>query len=157
MDNYISGARKESNDDSPAINSSTLSYSGLLPLDYSQMPDLANPLLPLSADSFYEISARLLLMAVKWIKNLPPFGNLSFRDQVILLEESWTELFLISAIQWSLPFEKCSIFSLGNIPSGNEHSLDIRLLGDTFERFRNLSVTGAEFACLKALALFKPG
>lgn len=64
-------------------NSSPFIYSGLLPPDYSQMPDIAsNPLLPLSAESFYEIAARLLLMAVKWIKNLPPFANLAFRDQV---------------------------------------------------------------------------
>lgn len=77
--------------------------------------------------------------------------------QVILLEESWTEIFIISAIQWSLPFEKCSIFNSTNIPNSSEHSLDIRVLNDTFERFRNLSVTQAEFACLKALALFKPG
>lgn len=76
---------------------------------------------------------------------------------MILLEESWTEIFIISAIQWSLPFEKCSIFNSTNIPNSSEHSLDIRVLNDTFERFRNLSVTQAEFACLKALALFKPG
>ncbi len=64
-------------------NSSPFIYSGLLPPDYSQMPDIAsNPLLPLSAESFYEIAARLLLMAVKWVKNLPPFANLAFRDQV---------------------------------------------------------------------------
>lgn len=63
--------------------SSAFCYSGLLPPDYSQMADLgSNPLMPLSAESFHEIAARLLLMAVKWIKNLPPFANLAFRDQV---------------------------------------------------------------------------
>lgn len=73
------------------------------------------------------------------------------------MEESWTEIFILSAIQWSLPLEKCSIFSLANIPNGSNHSLDVRVLNDTFERFRNISTTSAEFACLKALALFKPG
>jgi len=53
--------------------------------------------------------------------------------------------------------EKCSIFSTTNIPNAGEHSMDIRVLNDSFERFRNVSVTAAEFACLKALALFKPG
>ena len=78
-------------------------------------------------------------------------------QKVILLEESWTEIFILSAIQWSLPLEKCSIFSIANIPDGSEHSLDIRVLNDTFERFRNIGTNSAEFACLKALALFKPG
>ncbi|XP_013920580.1 PREDICTED: photoreceptor-specific nuclear receptor-like [Thamnophis sirtalis] len=32
-------------------------------------------------ESVYEISARLLFMAVKWAKNLPVFSNLPFRDQ----------------------------------------------------------------------------
>lgn len=35
-------------------------------------------------ESVYEISARLLFMAVKWAKNLPVFSNLPFRDQVSL-------------------------------------------------------------------------
>ena len=29
-----------------------------------------------------------------------------------LLEESWSELFLLCAIQWSLPYEKSPIFSI---------------------------------------------
>ncbi len=68
-------------------------------------------------ETVYETSARLLFMAVKWAKNLPSFASLAFRDQVILLEESWAALFLLNAIQWCLPLEpsNCSLFSL------NEH------------------------------------
>lgn len=53
-------------------------------------------------------------MAVKWAKNLPSFASLAFRDQVILLEESWAELFLLNAIQWSMPLEVsgCTLFSV---------------------------------------------
>ena len=75
---------------------------------------------------------------------------------MILLEESWAELFLLSAIQWSLPLEKCPMFSLNNL-EGSNHASDIRVLNDTLNRFRNAGVDPAEFACLKALALFKPG
>lgn len=65
-------------------------------------------------ETVYETSARLLFMAVKWAKNLPSFARLSFRDQVILLEESWSELFLLNAIQWCIPLDPtgCALFSV---------------------------------------------
>jgi hypothetical protein len=44
-------------------------------------------------------------MSVKWAKNIPSFLQLPFRDQAILLEESWCELFVLSAAQWSLPID----------------------------------------------------
>lgn len=77
--------------------------------------------------------------------------------KVILLEESWAEIFLLSAIQWCMPLEKCPMFAIANIPEGNDHSSDIRVLNDALNRFRSIAVDPAEFACLKALALFKPG
>ncbi|RXM92894.1 Photoreceptor-specific nuclear receptor [Acipenser ruthenus] len=55
-----------------------------------------------SLENVYETSARLLFMAVKWAKNLP----------VILLEEAWSELFLLCAIQWSLPLDSCPLLSV---------------------------------------------
>nr|XP_009934193.1 PREDICTED: photoreceptor-specific nuclear receptor [Opisthocomus hoazin] len=61
---------------------------------------------PEDPENVYETSARLLFMAVKWAKNLPVFSNLPFRDQVILLEEAWSEMLLLCAIQWSMPLEK---------------------------------------------------
>jgi hypothetical protein len=72
-------------------------------------------------ETVYETSARLLFMAVKWAKNLPSFASLAFRDQVILLEESWSALFLLNAIQWCLPLEpsSCSLFSVSEHCSNN--------------------------------------
>ncbi|CAB4063182.1 NR2E3 [Lepeophtheirus salmonis] len=79
--------------------------------DHSSIPDLK--IYPLT-ESNHEIAARLLFMAVRWTKNLTSFASLPFRDQVTLLEESWSELFLLCAIQWSMPLEKPSLFSLPN-------------------------------------------
>ncbi|XP_015782726.1 photoreceptor-specific nuclear receptor isoform X2 [Tetranychus urticae] len=125
-------------------------------------------------ESIYETSARLLFMAVKWAKNLPSFGSLTFRDQVILLEESWSELFLLCAIQWCLPLENCQLFSVNSVSSSSSSSssvspnesnhlissgdrtTDLRVLNDIFNRFKSIGVDPGEFACLKALSLFKP-
>ncbi|XP_054858952.1 photoreceptor-specific nuclear receptor [Eublepharis macularius] len=112
-------------------------------------------------ESVYETSARLLFMAVKWAKNLPVFSNLPFRDQVILLEEAWSELFLLCAIQWSLPLESCPLLSVSELaPALNgklaSASVDIRSLQEIIGRYKVLAVDPTEFACMKAIVLFKP-
>ena len=86
---------------------------------------------------------------------------------MILREESWAELFLLCAIQWCLPLDPpYPLFSV------TEHTLncnnskdddveqitnDVRVLNNVLARFRSLSVDPAEFACIKAIVLFKPG
>ncbi|KAH3730105.1 hypothetical protein DPMN_056085 [Dreissena polymorpha] len=109
-------------------------------------------------ETLYECSARLLFMAVRWAKNLPSFANLPFRDQVILLEETWGELFLLCSIQWSMPMDACPM--LGNQEQVQAKSgplaADIRTLQEIFARFKNIGVDPGEFACLKAVSLFKP-
>ncbi|KAM5127221.1 photoreceptor-specific nuclear receptor-like [Mantella aurantiaca] len=114
-----------------------------------------------SPEGVYETSARLLFMAVKWAKNLPVFSNLPFRDQVILLEEAWSELFLLCAIQWSMPLDSCPLLSVPDLTSSVHgkavsSSVDVRILQETISRFKSLSVDPTEFACMKAVLLFKP-
>jgi len=118
---------------------------------------------PCGLDSIHETSARLLFMAVKWAKNLPVFSNLPFRDQVILLEEAWSELFLLGAIQWSLPLDTCPLLAAPEAPAAGSSqgrlalaSAESRILQETISRFRALAVDPTEFACMKALVLFKP-
>ncbi|XP_074598298.1 photoreceptor-specific nuclear receptor-like isoform X2 [Brevipalpus obovatus] len=118
-------------------------------------------LIPCHQESIYETSARLLFMAVKWAKNLPSFASLTFRDQVILLEESWSELFLLCAIQWCLPLENCQLFSTTGSNENNslvnsDRLADLRVLTEILNRFKTIAVDPGEFACLKALSLFKP-
>lgn len=52
-----------------------------------------------------ETSARLLFMAVRWVRWLTPFQTLSRNDQQLLLQESWKELFLLYLAQWSSPWD----------------------------------------------------
>ena len=82
---------------------------------------------------------------------------------MILLEETWAELFLLCAIQWSMPLESSPLLSATehaqNAPNGKAASAlsDIRVLQEITARFRAVHVDPAEFACLKAVVLFKPG
>ncbi|EDV55919.2 photoreceptor-specific nuclear receptor [Drosophila erecta] len=136
------------------------------------MPQFMSPnLYTHQHETVYETSARLLFMAVKWAKNLPSFARLSFRDQVILLEESWSELFLLNAIQWCIPLDPtgCALFSvaehcnnLENNANGDtcitreELAADVRTLHEIFCKYKAVLVDPAEFACLKAIVLFRP-
>ncbi|KAG7276266.1 hypothetical protein CRUP_018648 [Coryphaenoides rupestris] len=99
-------------------------------------------------------------------------SHLPFRDQtfptyihagfqVILLEEAWSEMFLLSAIQWSLPMDKCPLLCLperspSEHPKAGRPTADLHCLRDVFDRFKSLAVDPTEFACLKAIVLFKP-
>ncbi|KAF3854858.1 hypothetical protein F7725_022913 [Dissostichus mawsoni] len=113
------------------------------------------------SESIYETSARLLFMSVKWAKNLAVFAHLPFRDQVILLEEAWSEMFLLCAIQWSLPMDSCPLLSLPDLSPTHQAKtslprVDLRVIEEVFNRFKALAVDPTEFACLKAIVLFKP-
>lgn len=144
----------------------------------AQLPPILPSLYsPASAETVYETSARLLFMAVKWAKNLPSFAGLPFRDQVILLEEVWSELFLLNAVQWCLPLESSPLFSAAELtaltlsPHPHPHAglhlqtttgkpsqiaADVRHLHDTLQRYKAVMVDPAEFACMKAIVLFRP-
>ncbi|ESO92854.1 hypothetical protein LOTGIDRAFT_120392, partial [Lottia gigantea] len=115
-----------------------------------------------SSENVFETAARLLFMSVKWARNIPSFLQLPFRDQAILLEESWSELFILSASQWSLPLDAATLLMASGVTSENSAteksvyiSSQIRSFQDIINRFNSLRVDATEYACLKALILFK--
>lgn len=91
-----------------------------------------------------------------------PIPSISYSTfQVILLEEGWADLFLLSVFQWSMPMEACPVLAAPLFPelgsAGGVKPSDIRYLQDLFVRFRAYAIDPAEFACLKAIVLFRPG
>ncbi len=80
---------------------------------------------------------------------------------MILLEESWSELFLLWAIQCSTSLDNGGpLFTtaLNRYQVENENGKSIyRLLNDVLYRFKQLKLDPIEFACLKAIVLFRFG
>ncbi|CAG9122398.1 unnamed protein product [Plutella xylostella] len=147
----------DSDDDSIDVTNEedSTSYS---PPASSTYPQNCMPCRPLGVESSAETAARLLFMAVKWAKNLPSFASLAFRDQVILLEEAWSELFLLNAIQWCLPLDAACATLFGSDQQDQESgtsSASLRRLREVLARYRAVLVDPAEFACMKAIVLFK--
>lgn len=118
--------------------------------------------IPLScppSDSVYSMAVRLLSSAVKFAKNIPSFKLLPFRDQVILLEESWKDLFILDAAYWSFPLEVSYVVNPMELKKEVNSSLiaSLRVLQELVARVQALEMDDAECAYLKTIVIFKPG
>lgn len=119
------------------------------------------PIMPMvSAESICESAARLLFMNVKWAKNVPAFTNLPLSDQLLLLEESWRELFVLGAAQFLAPADLTSlVHSSGALTRHPDRAVaflhEVRLFQETLSKFAQIRVDSNEFACLRAIVLFK--
>lgn len=97
-------------------------------------------------EAIFESAAKLLFLAVKWARSVPSFSQLPVRDQTILLEESWAELFVITSAQWGLTIDNEFL----NSEPGWKN------LQRAINKFVGMRIDQTEAACLKALTLFKP-
>lgn len=147
----------------------TLTLSRFVQKIYTRC-QLDSSLCPLSGQNIYQF---LLTwhFETRWVLLYKPLGlnnfcNKAFKfsehNQVILLEEAWSEIFLLCTIQWSLPMDSCPLLSIPELPqtqqtTANLSSADLQVLEDVFNRFKVLAVDPTEFACLKAIVLFKSG
>ncbi|XP_065059460.1 nuclear receptor subfamily 2 group F member 1-B-like isoform X2 [Rhopilema esculentum] len=119
----------------------------------------------------YEMAARLLFNAVDWARNVPFFSALATTDQVALLRNCWSELFILSTAQHcsTFQFNPRSLAAYGNgengqmngkrspdDSSGNNNQDHMKMFEDLIEKFKALQTDAAEFSCLKALVLFNP-
>lgn len=140
------------------------STTDAIPKHESEDPRERSPLVyQPSPESVYESAVQLLYMSVTWARNIPTFLDLPFRDQAILLEEGWSELFVLSAAQFSLPVDMGPLLSAAGLQVDKAPTdkivagmADIRLLQNVVARFKRVEIDSTEYACLKAIVLFKP-
>ena len=118
----------------------------------------------MSAESINEISSRLLFSTVGWAKNIPYFPDLQVTDQVALLRQVWSELFILNASQCSMPLNVAPLLAaeaaLNSSMAADRvvTSMDnIRMFQEQVEKLKSLQVDSAEYSCLKAIVLFTPG
>ncbi|KAG8226672.1 hypothetical protein J437_LFUL005486 [Ladona fulva] len=113
----------------------------------------------LSAETVSESAARLLFMNVKWAKNVASFRCLPIRDQLILLEDSWRELFVLGAAQFSLPLQASDPLVLSNEEEGRREATlvrEVKAFQDTLAKIKMEDADPNEYSCLRALVLFTP-
>ncbi|XP_030261105.1 nuclear receptor subfamily 2 group E member 1 isoform X1 [Sparus aurata] len=115
-----------------------------------------------ATESVCESAARLLFMSIKWAKSVPAFSTLPLSDQLILLEDSWRELFVLGIAQWAIPVDSTTLLAVSGMNTENTESQrmnkimsEIQALQEVVIRFRQMRLDATEFACLKCIVTFK--
>ncbi|CAB3223405.1 unnamed protein product [Arctia plantaginis] len=107
-----------------------------------------------------ETSARLLFMAVRWVRCLAPFQALAAADQLVLLRAAWKDLFLLHLAQWSAPWDLTPLLAApaarARLPPDPLADLELNTLQEILCRFRQIAPDGSECGCMKAIVLFSP-
>ncbi|PAV84304.1 hypothetical protein WR25_16879 [Diploscapter pachys] len=90
-----------------------------------------------------EIAAQLLFSLVHWTRSLPAFGDISVKDQSILLSSNWAQLFFVSCAM--LHSNSVDIFSSSNISqllsSCSIDQSSINSLKVCFKNFEDVYIT----------------
>ncbi|XP_028967924.1 photoreceptor-specific nuclear receptor-like [Galendromus occidentalis] len=131
------------------ISSPDMKHSTAFPLAPNPFISLPNP-----EENPQETAAKLLFCSMRWIRSTPAFQQLTCADQMILVEYSWSDIFLCTAAQsrFALPTEGC-IF---NEPASTFSRKHLHILRRALQELMALNVDNTEYSYLKALALFRP-
>lgn len=123
----------------------------------SSMPAMTPlPILPaMTPDSVRETAARLLFMNVSWTRDLVTSAGLTIEDQLTLLESSWRELFLLGAAQMVPTLDPSALVPPG--PQNLPLAVQVTRFRETLTGFHAMNLDYHEYACIKAIVLFKAG
>lgn len=130
-------------------------------LNYHRQTSTAEP-----TESHIETAARWLFMSIKWAKSLPYFAELYYPDQLSLLRQNWSKLFLFNLMSFEI------VPNMGDDYSSNSKAFrelfmrwsQINYRPDILGKFdhslnkiRRLHMDETETLLIKSLLLFNPG
>lgn len=129
-------------------------------------PATPPPTHPLVAEvAMRENAAQLLFINVNILKSFPPFTQLGMQDQLLLLEESWREFFILGVAERLVPINFPQLllawqFVNNNVDTGRPKLTDtifkeIEIFQDILHKILLLRVDANEFLYLRAIALYK--
>lgn len=108
---------------------------------------------PASVEQLVDLTSRILLSAIKWTKTQRNFLNLPFNDQVLLLNENISELFILQMAENKSAFNE--IKNLAHKESDVEKKGLYESLEQILYKFQLDKVDPMEFYLLKSISLFK--
>ncbi|XP_054267107.1 nuclear receptor subfamily 2 group E member 1-like [Macrosteles quadrilineatus] len=124
-------------------------YTTPLPKEPCSLPP---PLMFNSPESISEYAARILFMTVTWIKSVPAFTYLALKDQLLLLEESWRELFVLGAAEYFPPLNLTCL-----LRDSQDLAHEVTIFQESIVKLRGLHLDATEYNLLRAIVLFKTG
>lgn len=118
------------------------------------IPSLLNP------SAICETAAQLLFVNVQWVQTIPFFLTLPLHDQILLLEESWLDLFLLGAAQFLPLIDLRAVVQACGILSENSQDIEIFLkqvndFQEIVKRIQQFQLDAHEYACLRTIVLFR--
>ncbi|XP_051156002.1 nuclear receptor subfamily 2 group E member 1 [Leptopilina boulardi] len=114
------------------------------------------PIMPaITPEPVCEQAAQILFINVRWARDLTSGSGLSIDDQLTLLEASWRELFLLTAAQILPNLDPTPLLP----PRSQSLSLafQVNRFRETLLSFHAMNLSAHEYACIKAIVLFKAG
>lgn len=108
-----------------------------------------------SVEPICEAAAQLLFMNIRWIKERCLVNPLSLNDQLILLEHSWTDLFILGATRNLLQFNFLPLlFAYQN----GENSALVHNEANQFQsilhKLADMNIDSQEYSCIRSIALY---
>ena len=130
----------------------------------------------LSMEYVYEIATRLLFLTVDWARSIQAFRSLESTEQLLLLQSTWSDLFLLGVAQCSSCFPLSPLLTLaagsletndaeGSSPNHKSTAVNkdpsvldtIMSVKELVFSFEKLELDSVEYAFLKAIVLFNSG
>ncbi|XP_043464682.1 protein dissatisfaction-like isoform X3 [Leptopilina heterotoma] len=106
-----------------------------------------------------ETTARLLFMVVQWVKCLASFQALPEYDQRLLLEKTWTQLFLLHFAQWSTSWDIIGLLddeqARKRLPDSSSRQ-ELRTIQKIIYKYKQICPDSGEWGCMKGAVLFTP-
>jgi len=103
------------------------------------------------SENAYEIATRILFSTIKWARSQRSFFSLPVADQAALLEESWSDLFLLNAAEAKISIAE----NMFGSELSSENKKCVQTIVDVVSKFAQARVDPMEFFLLKSIIVFK--
>ncbi|EDV90592.1 protein tailless [Drosophila grimshawi] len=114
----------------------------------------------MAAEHIKETAAEHLFKNVNWIKSVRAFTELPMPDQLLLLEESWKEFFILAMSQYLMPMNFAQLLFVYEAENANREivaivSREVHAFQDVLNQLCHLNIDTTEYECLRAISLFR--
>ncbi|EDV30466.1 uncharacterized protein Dana_GF22927 [Drosophila ananassae] len=114
----------------------------------------------MAAEHIKETAAEHLFKNVNWIKSVRAFTELPMPDQLMLLEESWKEFFILAMAQYLMPMNFAQLLFVYESENANREIMgmvtrEVHAFQDVLNQLCHLNIDSTEYECLRAISLFR--
>jgi len=114
----------------------------------------------MAAEHIKETAAEHLFKNVNWIKSVRAFTELPMPDQLLLLEESWKEFFILAMAQYLMPMNFAQLLFVYESENANREIMgmvtrEVHAFQEVLNQLCHLNIDSTEYECLRAISLFR--